>query len=401
MKVLQLYYKLPFPALDGGAVSLLELSKALLSDGIDVRILAMKQFNESFNECEKFQCFMERTNLKWVEVDNRPKALSMLISLFGNSSYLSTRFRCEAFEESLVKILKEEEFDVVELDHLYLHWYISTIRKHSKALVVLRAQNAEGNLWTQNLKAEINPIKRFLLSIFTKRLIKEELRTLADVDLTFAISDADRDFFARFCPDAKVETLPIPIEAPVELNDEEASARGLSFYHIGSMDWLPNIRGIKWFLDEVYPKIKQRGSRINLHFAGKRMPAWMHRLSGSANNIEVSGQVADAWCFHRKHQVLIVPVQESGGVRVKILEAMMAGNVVVSTVAGAQGLDVTHGKEMLISNTADDFARYMKMLESDPVMRRDLSRNARSFVIENFSYKKVASAFRLAIANTK
>lgn len=400
MKILQLYYKLPFPAHDGGALSIRELTNALLSDGMDVRVLAMKQKNEPFMRNEDFEIFSNTTRLQWIEVDNRVRLKDVIRSLFDSRSYLSSRFDNKSFGNALIHILQEEMFDVVMLDHLYLHWYIIQIRKNSKARIVLRAQNAEGDLWNQNVKAERNPIKKMLLSIMTRRLIHEEQQVLRAVNLTLTTSELDKQLLLSRCPQVQIETVRIPVSRRIIQREFSEIQRSVTFYHIGSMDWLPNARGMKWFFDYVYPLLLKDSKMPKIYLAGKNMPEWMYQFDDGNNGIKIVGEVESSFEFHMNHDILLVPVQQSGGVRVKILEAMMAGNAVISTAAGAQGLDMENGKHLLIADSARDFACCMQKLIYDIDLRKQLVDNAKSAVTARNSHNQVAVSFREVIANS-
>lgn len=99
-----------------------------------------------------------------------------------------------------------------------------------------------------------------------------------------------------------------------------------------------------WFLDEVYPIIRQNVPQLRLTItgdhAGKPLP--------SADGVTLTGFVDDVRPLIAGAGAAVVPIRQGGGTRLKILEAMAVGTPVVATSKGAEGLDVTDGENILL-----------------------------------------------------
>jgi len=129
---------------------------------------------------------------------------------------------------------------------------------------------------------------------------------------------------------------------------------------------------------------------IKFHVAGRNAPEWLiERLQDT--DIFFHGEIPDAPQFMREHGILVSPCFSGGGMRVKIIEAMMSGKPVVTTSIGAEGLDAVHGKEILIGNSPAEFADHIDRLLKFPDFYVEIGTNALSFVQQHFDNMKITA----------
>lgn len=391
MKILQLYYKLPFPQNDGGAYSIYHSTLSLLSQGAEVRILAMEQQKSAGDVLLIPDDFKAKTNFESAPVDNRIKPFNALKNLFGHTSYFVERFYSEDFRNMLIRILKTEQFEIIHLEHLYLCLYLRDIRKYSNAKVVLRTQNVEFLLWEIFLKKVKNPFIHKFLSIATSRLRIFENQMIETVDGVMTLSDNDRDSFKQLTIPKKIISVPLGIDFSRfrEINSEKQYENPTVHYHLGSMDWQPNIQGMKWFVNKVMPEVVENHPGVKICIAGKNMPSWFFNKQNK--NLQVEGIVADAVKYQEDKPILIVPLLTGSGIRVKILEAMAMGKTIISTSIGAQGIPLENDVNILLADTPDEFvAQITRCLNSEDLTRK-IGTNARLFAIERFDLVKIGS----------
>jgi glycosyltransferase involved in cell wall biosynthesis len=164
---------------------------------------------------------------------------------------------------------------------------------------------------------------------------------------------------------------------------------------VGSMDWMPNIDGVRWFLDEVFPLIQAKKPGCRLAIVGRQPPASL--VAEQNAHIIVTGTVPDVRPFLWHAPVSIVPLRIGGGTRLKIFEAMAAGTAVVSTTIGAEGLPVTHGETIRIADSAPEFAaECIELLENREACDR-LAANALHLLRAKFSWERVTDSFERAL----
>jgi glycosyltransferase involved in cell wall biosynthesis len=117
------------------------------------------------------------------------------------------------------------------------------------------------------------------------------------------------------------------------------------------------------------------------------MPVWLQNLKNK--NIVISGEVENQYDFMESKGMMLVPLLSGGGMRIKIIEGMAIGKTIISTSIGAEGIPYEHGKNILIADTADEFAACINLCVSDPELYLRIGVNARNLVLENFDTAKI------------
>ena len=384
MKILQICNKPPFPPIDGGAIATNQITQGFITNDINIKVLSVDNYKYKFNFKNLPQDYIEKTSFESVNIDLDIKPFNAFLNLFTSKSYNIERFRNKEFEKKLIDILNHEEFDIIHCESLFVTPYINTIKQHSKGLISLRAHNIEHWIWERLAQGAKNPLKKWYLKLLASRLKKYEIETLNKIDVLVAITDVDAENFKKLgC------TKPI-ITIPIGINISELPSNNIDIYkqpienifHLGSMNWLPNIEGVEWFLDKVFPVIESRFSEIKLYLAGRSMPE--NIFNKAKSNIIVDGEVENAYEYINNHQIMIVPILSGGGMRVKIIENMALGKAIISTTLGAEGITVCDNENILIANTPEEFVLAIEKLMNNSELLYKISNNAIKLVKEKY-----------------
>lgn len=385
MNILQICSKVPFPPKDGGSIAMNILTHGLIECGNKVKVLAMNTPKHFIKDEDIDAGYRQRTAYESVLIDTSVKPLDAFLNLFSGESYNVSRFRSKAFEDKLVSILEEQPFDIVHLETLWVAPYIDTIRKHSKAKIVLRSQNVEYSLWERVAAASTNPLKKMYLGLLARRLKKYELEMLNKYDAILPITQIDGDSFRR--SGCKIPMMHVPFGLNAHEYDVPPQPEEVTLFHIGAMDWMPNVQAIEWFLENVWDKLAERHPGLKLYLAGRNMP---DDLKGAnKKNVIVEGEVADAKAFMRRHSIMVSPLFSGGGMRIKIIEGMAMGKAVVSTDIGIEGISAEHGKHLLLAAQPDEFVDVISKCISDRAYCTEIGRNARRLVEERYDNKAI------------
>ena len=129
MKVLQVTKKFPYPIKDGEVIAIHHLSSSLHQLGAEVTLLCMNTPKHYFKLADVPKTEKTYKAIHPVDVDTGVKPLSAFFNLFSNESYHISRFDSATFHEKLSALLQENDFDIVQLETLFLAPYIPTIRK--------------------------------------------------------------------------------------------------------------------------------------------------------------------------------------------------------------------------------------------------------------------------------
>ncbi len=385
LKVLFICNKSPWPSKEGGPMAMNNLIEGLAATGILVKVLAVDSDKYPVAPGDIPAAYREKTGIEFVHLNLSVKSVPAFLNLFSKKSYHVERFISKDFEEKLVGILIKEKFDIIQMETLFMAPYLGIIREHSKAKIVLRAHNIEHLIWKRIFSTCRNPLKKFYLKHLFTTLENYEKTVLNRFDGILPITEKDAGFFKNYCQ-KPVETIPFGVNLEdYSLQDKLPQENAL--FHIGSMNWMPNEEGIHWFLNEVWPKTRDKFPNLKLYLAGRAMPRWLLNLKEI--NVIVLGEVHEARDFILSKSISIAPLFSGSGVRIKIIESMCLAKAVISTKTGAEGIDYEDGENILIAETPDDFVSAITRLYENPEEARRLGKNARRLIEANHDNRKI------------
>jgi polysaccharide biosynthesis protein PslH len=350
MKVLQICLKPPFPEVDGGCKAMHAITQGFLDNKIDVKVLTISTPKHPFQKEKMSQSYLDKTRIEHFFIDTKVNPLGAFCNLFSSKSYNLERFYSKGFENLIVEELKSTVYDVVLLETFFVTGYIEAIRSISTAKIVYQAQNIEHDIWELNAKKE-KGIKKWYFNFLAKRLKNAEIENIQKVDGIAPITDLDQKRFGEL--GAKVPMITIPFGVNLLDYKYQSPHSGNKVFHIGSMDWSPNQIGIKWLLDNIWGDVCQKVSDAELNLAGRRMPDWIK--SDDEQNVNVLGEVDNAIDFINNNNIMVVPLLTGSGMRIKIIEGMVLGKLVITTSIGAEGICYTDKKNIVIANSPEEF----------------------------------------------
>ena len=357
----------------------------LLEAGPQVKVLAVNSPKYNVKESDIPKDYKQKTGIELIDVDLRVRPWKALINLFTRKSYHVERFISKDFKARLVELLEKEQFDVVQLEMLYMAPYVETIRQHSKAMIVLRAHNVEHKIWERIAKDTKFFVKRWYISYLAKTLKEYELNALETVDGIAAITRKDAAFFRKYCSKPIID-IPYGVY-PEEFTPKYEIEGKPKFYHIGSMNWMPNEEGIRWFVDEVLPKTVEKVPNFVYHLAGRNMPEWLTTLNNPS--VDVIGEVPDAKEFVANHDVAIVPLLAGSGIRIKIIESMAMGKTVITTRVGAEGILYDEEVNLIIAENKAKMVEAIRSINENPQIAVRIGQAARKLVEETYDNRKI------------
>ena len=388
MRILQLCNKPPYPPIDGGSKAMLTLSKGLLGAGHSVKVLCISTPKQPLELQAVPAELMEQTRMEGVFVDTSLNIVDAFTDLITADNYNISRFFSPDMDIRLIRLLTEETFDIVQLESLFMTPYIPTLRRYSKARIVLRSHNLEHVIQQRIAIGERNFLKRPYRQFLAKQLERYEMEVLDRVDGVAAISPADAEHFLGHGSSTPI----VPIPFGVDLKDypvpEEKAVATPVFFHLGSMDWQPNEEGIRWLLNSVWPRVIKKRPQARLDLAGNKMPKDLIDLD--IPGVMIQGRVRDAVAYMQKRQVMLVPLFSAGGMRVKIIEGMAMGRTIISTPIGAEGINYTDGKDVLLARTATEFVERILGLIDRPESVRAIGLAAHALVRDQYAEESIA-----------
>jgi polysaccharide biosynthesis protein PslH len=301
----------------------------------------------------------------------------------------SAAVRRKAAELLKVALLKKERFDVVVCDFL-----APTVSLPPDQPYVLFEHNVETMIWRRYAEQAGDPLRRSFFRSQAHRLQAYELSACRRATHVITVSDADAELLREMCGISHVSSVPTGVDAAYFSPPSMPEAKLASdLLFTGSMDWMPNIDGVHWFVKEVLPLIRRSRPRCSFTIVGRLPVAAIRKLESVDPLIRVTGTVADVRPYLWDGRVSVVPLRVGSGTRLKIYEAMAAGIPVVSTTIGAEGLQVSSPENIRIADSPNDFASACLELLDDQPMHDNQASAAARLVRENFSWEAAATSF--------
>ena len=372
-RILIVCNRVPFPLKDGGALAMYAMIKGLHHAGYQVYVLAMNTTRHKVAATDLPALFREIAGFEMVDFDNELRLLPLLKNyLFGHQPQHAERFYTKAFEQKLLDLIAKIQPDIIQLESIYLSEYVPAIRQLTKAKLIQRLHNIEAEIWQRLANETPHVLKRIYLKNLAKRISKYELAVWNEFDALITISKSDTAFIEKSnCP-TPLLTLPYGIDVSKATND--IIPEPIRAYHIGAMDWQPNVDAMEWMRDEIVPTICRLLPDFAFQFAGRNMPQSL--LSYQSDSFCCVGEVDDAEAFMADKNILIVPLRSGSGIRVKTLEAMAAQKMVISTDIGMQGIEAVDKVHFLKANSSQDFADALVWCSRHPEAMAQIAQNA-------------------------
>lgn len=389
MKVLQLTHKPPLPSIDGGCLAMRQITTSLLEAGVDVTVCSISTAKHPIVNSDEFIQYRSKTNFESVFIDTKITVCKIVTSLLRRTSLQADRFISKEMNRKLEVLLSQERFDVVILESVFVGNYIETIRKNSQARILLRVHNIEYLIWKRLSKQTKNPLKKTAYHYLAKSLKRFELSLFNKVDGYMPITKVDYCFFKEKYPTLPGTVIPFGIDlSTYHHHHHQIDKNHIVFFHIGSMNWQPNIEGMNWFFDNVWVKAVENYPQISLALAGKRNQEIFENKN--YNNVQIFDFVENAQQFINAHDIMIVPLLSGSGMRVKIIEGMALGKPIITTTIGAEGIEITNRENIFIADTPEEMAQIIAFCVNNIEKCEEIGKNARKLIENKYAQGIIA-----------
>lgn len=308
-------------------------------------------------------------------------------SRFSGTPVAILRYRSTALQREVEDLQRREKFDAVVCDFL-----TSAANVPDPGAAILFQHNVESIIWKRHAEHGRTPLHRVYFERQYERMLRYEQRACQAAKRVIAVSEDDARTMRALYGVRTVAAVPTGVD--IEYFSPPAPLdKRTDLVFVGSMDWRPNIDGVRWFAGEVLPLIRKRRPACSLAIVGRSPAPAILQLAASDPHIRVTGTVSDIRPYLWQSAVSIVPLRIGGGTRLKIYEAMAARAPVVSTTIGAEGLDVRDGENIALADSPESFAQRCLALLDDGQARRRQSDAAWEMVRACYSWEKAARKF--------
>jgi glycosyltransferase involved in cell wall biosynthesis len=313
----------------------------------------------------------------------RHKRFLQLRSLASRRSYEHLQMHHAPFQARFEQLVRTGDYDVVQVEFSQMGVYRFAHTAPRRPVFVLDEHNIEYSLLERTAEAAQSFDRKLYATVNFKKLRAEEHEAWRRFDGVALTSVADERVLQKDVSGVRTAVVPNAVDlehfAPAHV---EREPRTLLFF--GAMNYHPNIDGIHHFLEETFPRIREKCPGVRLQVMGQSPPDSIRACACS--DVEILGFVDDPRPYLDRATAVVVPLRIGGGTRFKIVEAMAMGKAIVSTTLGAEGLDVEHERHALLADDPESFATQVARLLTEPALVERLGRVARSRAVERYGW---------------
>ena len=220
-----------------------------------------------------------------------------------------------------------------------------------------------------------------------------EAKIIREVDRVIYISDYDAGLISTIlAPAGKRKVIPNGFE--VNSYSDKAMALGDSpnIGFLGNMSYFPNVEAVLWLHDDIFPHVKRQNPITQLYIIGRDPDDSIKALELS-DSIHVTGEVESIWPYINALDILVFPLKRGAGLKNKILEAMFANKLVITTDIGNEGIDAEHEKHIIVCRSREDFITQLNKYIENPELAREIAARGRKYVQSKFSWNQILDKF--------
>lgn len=404
VKILFLTPQLPYPPHQGTTIRNYNLIVNLAARH-EVHLLS---FVRSRDELAKATPLREHCqNIEVVPAPKRSPLKRFFSTFFSPLPDMALRLPSAEFRAKLEAYLRRERFDVLQVEGIEMAQYgLSLIAyrlspgSHDMRYAIRDTRfvfddhNAEYVLQRRAFETDVRRPSRWPGALYSfiqwRKLRRYEAEACRRFDRVVAVSAADAAALSRLVPGLSVTIVPNGVDTdyfkPQGAGGEERAEDGaLPLVFTGKMDFRPNVDAVLWFCDEVLPLVQREMPTVHFYIVGRDPNRRVLPLNENPK-VTVTGYVEDVRPYIARSAVYGVPLRIGGGTRLKVLEAMAMGKAIVSTSLGCEGIELT-SRELVIADTAEEFAGQIIGLLGDEARRRELGQAARRLVEARYDWR--------------
>ncbi len=300
----------------------------------------------------------------------------------------------------ILQQLSQVEFDVVSFDFIVASTYhdlfcdrFTVLNEHNieSRLLSLCAAADEANL-IPSLATELDAAKAFLDSEQESALLQQyENWTWPKFPLRTVVSEENKQELNSRCQIGK--TIVVKNGIDVQNIQPVANPNSNKILFMGTMSYYPNIDGVLYFVEDIFPGILQQDPNISFCIAGREPPKLIQELATQNSQIEVIANPEDMSKIATECSLSVVPLRSGSGTRIKIMHSMAMGLPVISTSLGCEGLNIVDQEHLLIRDKPKNFAQAVAELINNQELWHKLQINGRQLVEANYDWSAIFAEY--------
>jgi polysaccharide biosynthesis protein PslH len=350
----------------------------LLSEKHSVHVLSFVGSDEEMDLLDSVRAICDSVRGIRRIPDFRPHWLSV-------KPFLVREFSTPAMHEAVDSHLRQRKFDVLQCEYLQMAQFRRSL------FSVLTAHEALSKNGWEAFEMESDPVRKLQLFYRWMQILCYEVEQVRKFNRVITMTAEDAAYLKSYVPEASIRAIPIGIDADEYRPWTEEVQRSPSVVFMGNFFHSPNVEAARFLISEIAPRFPD----VKFRIAGSPIL----EQEQAAPNVELAGHVPDTrTLYDGANTIVMAPLFSGTGQRVKLLEAFSMSCPVITTRVGTMGFPAETGVNVMLAETADEFAASLLRLLEDPGLRRRLGHNARAMILDRFAWSRISKEYLDVVA---
>jgi glycosyltransferase involved in cell wall biosynthesis len=313
------------------------------------------------------------------------KARTALAGLLLKDCYMVRWLQSAAATQELSRLAHQHAYDLVHFDVISLAPYRALF---PQIPATLGYHNIESHMLLRRAAKDHNWLRRLYFWQEGKRLAHYERRVADAFAGHITCSELDSARLRELVPGVEPTSIPNGVDvdyfAPLH-----GSTRRHSLIFVGTLTWYPNVDAALFLLHEIWPQLKALVPDATLDIVGAGAPPKLVELADKLEGVILHGFVPDIRPLVDTTALFVCPIRDGGGTKLKILDAFAMGKCVVAHPIACEGIDIVDGVNVVMAESAGDFARQLAALLDDDGRRARIGAAARELVVSRYAFDDI------------
>jgi sugar transferase (PEP-CTERM/EpsH1 system associated) len=405
VKVLVITTKSPYPLNEGRALRSYNLMREMARQH-ELHLLSFVQDDldvQGIDALREFCAVVQAVPLYLGRSARLQLARDVLVEPVSGLPLQVLKYWTAPMRAAIAALRSRHQYDMVHLDMLHLGAYLEVL---GDLPVLLMEHNVESQILARRADNQTSAARRAYLRYQQRKLEAYEAAVCRRADTVVAVSEPDVIQLEALTGRNDVVCVPNGVDtryfqpavagAPAQAAVDAAP----TLIYVGGFTWFPNLDAIDYFRREILPLVHARRPGVKVKVIGRYPEAALVDEIKADPSVELCGLVDDIRPHVHAAAVYIVPLRIGGGTRLKILDALAMGKAIVSTSIGCEGLEIEHGRNIVVADTPQAFADEVLALLGEPARAAAIGQAGRERVLERYDWSAVGRGLALAYEAT-
>ncbi|MEZ5591624.1 MAG: TIGR03087 family PEP-CTERM/XrtA system glycosyltransferase [Gammaproteobacteria bacterium] len=401
MRILFLTHRIPYPPNKGDKIRSYHILNYLIKSH-EIYLASLIDQKKD----KQFLLFLKEHTKKFIHDTINPsiKKIYCLSSLLTNQPITSCFFYSKSLQRAIDKLIVNNEIDIFfcfssqMAEYIFRSKYLDRIKEH---ICIIDMIDVDSCKWAQYAENKVG-WRRWIYNYEARQLTNYEQKIIEFFDHVLVVSDQEKDLLIQKAQAANVLSIKNGVDSIFFDPDFRSKLRSRNprIVFTGVMDYWPNIEGVQWFGEKIFPCIQKVIPSVEFFIVGSQPSSEIRRL-GERNGIYVTGYVDDVRDYLSAADVCVAPLRIARGIQNKVLEAMSMAKAVVATPQALEGIQAEPGIEVLSAADEHSFATAVIELIQNKSKAQEMGELARECVQRDYNWEKNLSLLdSLILENT-